>query len=390
MNGTDPPPTQRPPAPRSPWQALVLTRTAEFRFVLDRIVCARPPERAAIEAHLRAAEEAAREPRWRLRRPWRRNAPRETAVERAFGELDAAEASLLRLAPDDYFIGQLPSVLAQVRSHLPRGDERLERLMAVETAYRAPRPPRRTRLGRRRRAPEPVVAREDRTAVISAFRASSLEARRELARVHSLSVLLFSMAGALALCVAALAVIGWLAPSAVPLCFTPDDKAVVCPVRSESAKLESDPNPKDNDPTVEHDETLVTQEIDDTVSPGDIALVQLFGLIAAAVAGAASLRRLEGTSTPFNLPLVAAILKLPTGALTAVLGLVLMRGDFVPGLSALDNSAQILAWATIFGYSQELFTRFVDTRTQDVLGRVGTPGDQKQPDGTTVPSVTAT
>jgi hypothetical protein len=65
-----------------------------------------------------------------------------------------------------------------------------------------------------------------------------------------------------------------------------------------------------------------------------------------------------------------ALLKLPSGALTAVLGLLLMRGEFVPGLSALDSSAQIIAWAVIFGYSQQLFTRFVDERAKTVLDGV--------------------
>jgi hypothetical protein len=37
-----------------------------------------------------------------------------------------------------------------------------------------------------------------------------------------------------------------------------------------------------------------------------------------------------------------------------------MRGAFVPGLSALDTPAQILSWAIVFGYAQQLFTRFVD------------------------------
>ena len=55
-------------------------------------------------------------------------------------------------------------------------------------------------------------------------------------------------------------------------------------------------------------------------------------------------------------------MKIPLGALTAVLGLVLMSGGFVPGLSALDTSAQILAWALVFGFSQQLLTRLVDQR----------------------------
>ncbi len=57
-----------------------------------------------------------------------------------------------------------------------------------------------------------------------------------------------------------------------------------------------------------------------------------------------------------------------------MLGLLLMRGGFVPGLSALDTSAQILSWAIVFGYSQQLFTRMVDRQAQSVLDDVGGRG----------------
>jgi hypothetical protein len=70
-------------------------------------------------------------------------------------------------------------------------------------------------------------------------------------------------------------------------------------------------------------------------------------------------------------PVAAAVLKLPTGALTALLGLLLMRGDFIPGLSALDSPGQIIAWAIVLGYSQQLLTRFVDQHAQTVLDSVG-------------------
>jgi hypothetical protein len=68
------------------------------------------------------------------------------------------------------------------------------------------------------------------------------------------------------------------------------------------------------------------------------------------------------------------LLKLPAGALTAVLGLLCMRGGFVPGLTALDSSAQILAWAIIFGYAQQVFTRLVDNQGQDLLEDVAGQG----------------
>ena len=108
-----------------------------------------------------------------------------------------------------------------------------------------------------------------------------------------------------------------------------------------------------------------------TTSPWDTFLVELVGLIAASVAAAAALRNIKGTSTPYSLPVALAVLKLPTGALTALLGLLLMRGGFVPGLSALDSSAQIVAWAIVFGYAQQLLTRLVDQQAHAVLEDVG-------------------
>jgi hypothetical protein len=51
-----------------------------------------------------------------------------------------------------------------------------------------------------------------------------------------------------------------------------------------------------------------------------------------------------------------------------------MRGGFVPGLSALDSSAQIISWAVVFGYAQQLVTRFVDEQAHAVLEDVGGRG----------------
>jgi hypothetical protein len=45
-------------------------------------------------------------------------------------------------------------------------------------------------------------------------------------------------------------------------------------------------------------------------------------------------------------------------------------GQFVPGLTALDTSAQILAWALLFGYAQQVFTRLADRQGQNVLNSV--------------------
>jgi hypothetical protein len=368
----EPPRDRRPPflvlgPTRSAWRETVLTRVSELWFLLEQLDTTgqlRSPEaRLAIEAHLHAAERAVLE-----RRPWWPSPKRRaTLVERALGHLDAAEASLLRIGPESYVVGQLPSLLAQVRSHLPKGDARLERLEAIATTY-APCPP-------------PELCAADRDAVVAAFRAGALEARRELTRLQSFCKVLYRAALAMTVGAVALAVVGLCAKRAVPLCFTPGDAALVCPVKSHDEDFT-----KGKDARATRREHQVALAVASTTSPGDVALVELLGLLAAAVAGAAALRGIRGTSTPYDIPLATAVLKLPTGALTAVLGLLLLRGGFVPGLSDLDNSGQILAWAVIFGYAQQLFTGMVDRQAQGVLKEVGTPGTQKVSDGSTVPS----
>ena|SRR6476659_4217296 len=51
-------------------------------------------------------------------------------------------------------------------------------------------------------------------------------------------------------------------------------------------------------------------------------------------------RNIRGTSLPYDVPLALAFLKVPMGALAAVVGILLLGGGFVPGLSELDRSAR--------------------------------------------------
>ena len=83
-----------------------------------------------------------------------------------------------------------------------------------------------------------------------------------------------------------------------------------------------------------------------------------------------------------------ALLKVPTGALTAFLGLLMISAASVPGLTALDSSARrILSWAVLFGYSQELVPDPVSSTSRGVgAGRrqyrpqtPGGPGEGNRP-----------
>jgi len=324
------------------WREGALTRTAEIEVLAEHFV-RYPDESPAvlarrIQRHVNTARDAAVGAKGR---PWFRLVSMlgGSPHERAASNIDAAEVDLLRMAPDDYLCGQVPSLLAQVRAHLPVDDPR--RIRVEELAWAA--------------RDRPLTAVE-RNVLLSAVRAANSESRREVVRVRSFRNVLYVATSLLTVALIGVTVLAVLRPDVVPLCFTPDDK-VVCPT-SEAAV-----------PQGESPDAVVRSQAD----PWDIITVEILGLIAAAVAAAIALRNIRGTTSPYSLPVSLLLLKLPTGALTAVLGLLLMRGNFVPGLSALDTTAQILSWAVVFGYAQQVFTRFADQQAHAVLDQVGAP-----------------
>lgn len=205
---------------------------------------------------------------------------------------------------------------------------------------------------------------------MTTVRAASSAALRERVRLRNFRNVVVATTILMTLLAIGVALTGFLNPTLIPLCFAPPQDGqtvVVCPTG------QSAPFPTTAGTNAQQPGTQV-QDIDDatkaTVSQWDLLVVELVGLTAAAVAAAAAIRRLKGSSERYGLPAALAALKLPTGAITAFLGLLLMRGQFVPGLTALDTSAQILAWALVFGYAQQLFTRLVDQQGQTVLNNV--------------------
>jgi hypothetical protein len=314
--------------------------------------------RTSIANHLANARAAARPPKRGLRGTGAR-------LESAISSLDAAEADLLHMAPADHVIGQMPSILNHVGRHLQPTDPRGVAVgrIAKEVGFEVGSG---DDLRRVRHPHATAVIDKERGVIVSAVRGASSAALREQTRVRSFrNVVVATAAGMLAVAIG-LVVIGAKSPTTVPLCFAPQDGGevtVVCPTE------QSGPIPNEGEQSAVT-ATAINKEIDRTVSPLDIFIVAVLGATAAAVAAAAAIRRIRGSSEPYGVPIALAVLKLPTGAVTAILGLVLMRGGFVPGLSALDTTAQILAWAAIFGYAQQLFTRLVDQQASAVLDSV--------------------
>jgi hypothetical protein len=292
--------------------------------------------------------------------------------ERAMSNLHAAETQLLDFAPVPYLLGQVPSLLTHVRCHLVSSDprrqafERIARKLGVVDVEHPLVPPETEPDFESRQR----TVSEERDTIVSATRAAGSAAMREQLRLRSFRLVLAATTLAMTLLVIGVAVIGLLNPALIPLCFAPEESGqaqVVCPTAQSQSFPTSSTVPSDG-------ATDVAKDIDDftlqTATKWDLSVVLLVGLIAAALAAATSIRGIKGSSERNGLPVAMALLKLPTGAITAFLGLLLMRGQFVPGLSALDTSAQILAWALVFGYSQQLFTRLVDKQGQSILDSV--------------------
>jgi hypothetical protein len=327
-----------------------------------------------LEAVRQAAEAAQLMPKVRPR--FFRNG---ALLERALSNLDAAEAELLNFAPASYVLGQMPSLLRHVQNHLIPTDparkefERIAQRLGVKDADN----PSRTNADRQKL--EQIVD-DERGKIVTTIRAAGSAKLREQVRVRSFRSVLIVTTVVMMLLAILVALVGFYRPTLIPLCFAPEEAGkavVVCPT------AQSDPfvptqtagnTPASGTPPVRDIDNVIR----DTATRQDLLVVELVGLIAASVAAAAAIRRVKGSSERYSLPVALAVLKLPTGAITAFLGLLLMRGQFVPGLSALDTSAQILAWALVFGYAQQLFTRLVDQQGQNVLDSVR-GADKAQP-----------
>ncbi len=343
------------------WREGTLTRAKELES-LSAWAAQRSPDAdstalvESIGVHLSAAREAALA---------RRRLGDKAALERAISNLDAAETMLLNVAPAEYLESRLPGVLNDVVRHLFPTDCRRQNLVRLAQRVATQDPLSSDTDGAVARKVLQDILSQERLAIAAASRAASSEALREQLRVRSFRNVLIVTSALLTVLASALVVVGLLSPTAIPLCFAPEEAGqavVVCPT-AQSA-------PFSTDQTVGATATDVDDAVGDTAQPVDVLLVALVGLSAAAVAAAAALRGMRGSSEPHGLPVAVAVLKLPTGAVTAILGLLLMRGQFVPGLSALDTSGQILAWALVFGYAQQLFTRLVDQQAHTVLGSV--------------------
>src|SRR3712207_3776226 len=130
------------------------------------------------------------------------------------------------------------------------------------------------------------------------MRAASSASLREQVRVRSFRDVLVATTVVMSLLATALAIIGFRYPSLLPVCFAPEEAGsatVVCPTQQSApfptARAETTPSETSRD---------IDNAVSETVRPWDILLVELIGMAAAAIAAAAAIRKIRGSSERYG------------------------------------------------------------------------------------------
>ena len=240
-----------------------------------------------------------------------------TLIEAAYQHLHAAESLIASLYTDDEVEAELPEAIARIDACLSQNDPR--RIAAHGVPALPPSDQKREQL---RKLIEIGYAAAD----------------RDHSRLRNFRNTILASTALIAVFVIVFCTVVALNPTWVPFCFTNDGESY-CPTHSP------------------HGEP----------AGADIIVIALLGLLGGALSAAVSIRTINGTSSPYDVPVALALLKVPFGAMTAIGALIAIRGEFVPGLSELDSQVQILAYAFVFGYAQQLLTGLVDRHAQEIL-----------------------
>ncbi|MEU3787462.1 hypothetical protein [Streptomyces sp900129855] len=257
------------------------------------------------------------------------------SVERVWNHIYAAETRLLEAAPKDELAAWGWDALAMAEQHLGVNDTRRKAL-------------------KDRLVPTKLLdlTVKDRELAVHTLRVAQAVASNEKMQARSFRNTVCFGILILTLLAVWLCILGGAKPNPLQVCFDV----------SQSSSL---PGP------AAVSKSFLVCPASDKKSQGawDVILIESIGAAAAALTGALSLRHLDGTSTPYAIPRTLALLKVPAGALSAVIGLLLVNAGIVPGLQ-LKTRAALLAWAAIFGAGQHTITRYVDSKGQEVLDNV--------------------
>ena len=248
---------------------------------------------------------------------------RGTLVESAYRNLHEAKAQMVDLYDAYELNAEIPGVVARVHSTMSLSDPRRVSSHDLQT-----------------------LGVEDQRAWLRRLICDSYDALdMKYSRLRNFRNVILSAASVLAMLTGLTVILMWFQPSFISLCFPAGDTGLLnCP--SAAAVREPD--------------------------SWDVIVVGLLGLLGGALATSVAIRKIEGAGTPYDVPVALAWLKVPLGAFVAILGILAVRGGFVPGLSQLDTQDQILAYALLFGFSQQLFTSVLDSKALSLVADLPT------------------
>jgi hypothetical protein len=273
----------------------------------------------SVRANVEAVRSAVRLPRKAL--------PSAGDIEFTQTKVHAAEAALLPLLTRKQFWAELPRIQRSIHDYLSEDDPRrawVDRCLMgrmQRCGWRSCHPIR-----------HGITARE-RARLTSALRWAYYVNSIDRGRLWSFQRMLMRTAGALGMVLVALALVqGYVWPDTLSVCFFNSEGGNVCP---------SGPKPK----------------------VGDIAVVEVVGLVGGTLAAVRAIASSRRVVDPYAVHVAQALLKAAAGGVTAVLGIMLLSASNLQ----VSNPVQILAFAVVFGYSQELVTHIISTKEEALL-----------------------
>lgn len=297
----------------------------------------------------------------------------------AYTSLHAAEANRVNLLSSDQLAAMLPVIVEKATKYLSAGDPRLlalqglpdptapthqvlarvqKRLVETVTALhgaapgQAPQPAGPAQPGAQPPAAAPppdlvaltpMLGRDQRIAAMALNEANRAEDQQQ-AQVRRFRGVMLSIFAGLALLVALLAILGATRSGYFPLCLKqqtsgPKHATVVCPTGGSKA------------------------------DPADLAFTMAIGAIGAILAVATNLSGLAPTGVRYSLSVAKGLVKIPFGAITAMLGIIILSTQ--SNIGVLATHAGLISTAAVFGYSQQVFTKFIDKRADTLMSQAG-------------------
>jgi hypothetical protein len=100
----------------------------------------------------------------------------------------------------------------------------------------------------------------------------------------------------------------------------------------------------------------------------DVAVIELIGAIAGILSVAFALGSEKTPPSRYNVRVAQMLLKPAAGAATALIGVLLVQSGLIVSPAQSASEVLFLAYAAVFGFSQQLLTQFVDKKAGKLLG----------------------